>query len=254
MTKKVYLAAFLTGSTLLLIGYLFTVERFQPTLFSTRDGVLFLLEYLKSLADSWPFVVLILVVLFRKKLQSLLQFLIVEHTDKGFKFRFNLQQMQDVMGGKNKKDQEKRDREQGELNKKLGTAESRAVNAESRADDLYSLAKKMLADLDNANKELTFERIYNVIFGSQIKLLEYLAVVKQEYQAGPLQKFYYHDLYVKSGGGLDYTFEKYMGYLKSRGLITFDSLGENGLVKIDKKGSEFIAYLDKGKHSKNKPL
>lgn len=94
---------------------------------------------------------------------------------------------------------------------------------------------------------LIFERIYHVIFGSQIALLQYLNTLPNGDNRENLQPFYIECRKRLEITG-DYTFEKYVDYLESMILVRLN--GDR--YCITQRGREFLEYLVKQGYSTHK--
>jgi len=126
-------------------------------------------------------------------------------------------------------------------------------------DDWQEAYSQEIAERDAAIQKLVeenagwrtayhFERTYNLIFGSQIRLLEYLA---GRGDAGAdlrgVYAFYAGAHFVPEG----YPFQSYMGFLKTQGVV--EESPPNG-YRITELGVRFIVYLNESKHNKLKPF
>lgn len=86
------------------------------------------------------------------------------------------------------------------------------------------------------------ERLFNSIFGTQVELLEYLALHPEA--AIPMQALaQFHDKHQKLVGSTEYTLRNYLNFLVSFGVISV--LGpENAFeYKITQHGVEFLSYI-----------
>lgn len=116
------------------------------------------------------------------------------------------------------------------------------IDEENRTDILVrSLAESQLA--------ATFERIYNVIFGSQITVLKRLNELGQV-SIADAKEFYeqvaadHPDVYSR------FSFEAWLGFLISQGLVRT----HDGFLQITELGREFLLYITVRRMPENKGL
>lgn len=115
-------------------------------------------------------------------------------------------------------------------------------------DDKIDILVKNLAQQQISN---TFEKLYYNIFGSQIRLLEFLSV--QADGKAPIQTvtpFYESAKYNNPEAYETYQFTDYMGFLLSWGLV----INEENKWGITNHGRAFISYISAMQLNKNKAL
>jgi len=91
-----------------------------------------------------------------------------------------------------------------------------------------------------------FSEIYRIIFGSQLSLLDYLNT--QHPQPIEALRPFYNSVASVYPFYKEYSFEQWLGYLKSQLLIRDDS----GSISITVKGREFLAFLTQLGLTRNK--
>lgn len=107
----------------------------------------------------------------------------------------------------------------------------------------------LVKNLAQQNITNTFEKIYHNIFGSQIKLLEFLSV--QPEGSAPVQSitpFFDSAKYNHPEVFLNYQFSDYMVFLLTWGLVK----NTNGEWSITSHGRAFIAYISALQLNKNR--
>ena len=107
----------------------------------------------------------------------------------------------------------------------------------------------LLEQLSIKDIQLDFERIYNIIFGGQIALLELLLPIPEGMPLASLAYFYsqvkrYHYPVFEK-----WTLEMYIQFLVNKQLI---EVTQNGNYKITTKGMNFITYITNLNYPKNK--
>lgn len=177
------------------------------------------LRYLEVLV--WPIVALIIVLLFQEELKGLVRNVVALRVPGGFEAKISQQ-----------KPPEETPEISNEL-KKGGVAELRKTGVDE------SELMNRVASLQVA---LHFERTYNLIFGSQIRLLESLE------RAGPSGRTYedvvsgYQSEGVTSIFLSSYPLKDYLGFLEVSGLVrTVDEAGRRS-VEITPMGMGFLGY------------
>jgi len=85
-----------------------------------------------------------------------------------------------------------------------------------------------------------FEAVYQLIWGSQIYILEHLNTIRMGDSAKNLKELFYDDALKKYPDYFaNYSYENYLGFLKNTGLI----MEKNGNLLITNTGVEFLQYL-----------
>lgn len=101
---------------------------------------------------------------------------------------------------------------------------------------------------------LHFERTYNLIFGSQIRLLENLrkyGSVGMKYEDVAA---YYQGVLVTYPYMVSYHLTQYLDFLVGAKLVEVTQQGDNRVVKIVPLGIDFLEYLEGLNYNKNKGL
>jgi hypothetical protein len=116
-------------------------------------------------------------------------------------------------------------------------------------DDLLALEHIKMAQKDPytyvANYKLVsyalnYERIFQWIYGTQVKLLQHLALANEARSSHELSKFYGEHM---SLGSTEYKMSTYMDFLKSWGLIAEDNDAVYKAYRITKFGRDFLRYI-----------
>ena len=108
------------------------------------------------------------------------------------------------------------------------------------------------SELEKTKKYLEFERIYNLIFGSQIELLDTMKLNRDGLNMNFLQLFFYN-IQNKFKMALDtWTLSGYLRFLEINKLVLFDNRSNN--CSITDKGIEFLNYIELLGYLKNKNL
>ena len=92
-----------------------------------------------------------------------------------------------------------------------------------------------------------FERAYNLIYGTQIDLLEYL-IEKGTNGESYVNLYKFYQEYINRSQLHSYQFADYIGFLKNMNFIEMSGEGTNLVVKINPLGIDFISYI-KGQYS-----
>lgn len=192
------------------------------------------LEYLKVLA--WPIVVVVVFLSLREKLKDLIGKVCNLHWGS-----VGLTISQDSSGN-----EAKVKKSEAEIVKDLPNIE----DATAKLGEMTSSLEETKKDLLAARIQLDFERIYRVIFGSQIALIKnligkpsgvnrnFIEAIFQETQKS------YSDILGK------WSLDGYLGYLITNRLIEFDGLN----YKSTNKGFSFIEYITNMGYEQNKGL
>jgi len=89
---------------------------------------------------------------------------------------------------------------------------------------------------------LVFEHTFNIIFGTQIDLLESLSN-KGEKGERYINLVGFYNEYVRRGGNISYQMNDYLGFLIRNGFIEFEGKGSELNVKITPLGLDFLSYI-----------
>lgn len=107
-------------------------------------------------------------------------------------------------------------------------------------------------ELKKTKLYLEYERIYNIIFGSQIELLDILKINKMGLNMNFLG-IYFYNIQKKFENALgSWTLFGYLRFLETNGLIQFDNMSSSYLITV--KGEDFLNYIELLKYSKVKSL
>ena len=180
-----------------------------------------ILEYLKVLL-SWPPIVAVLVILIVKRFQIPITAL--------------LTRIRSLRG----------------LGTEVQLGEAAAQQAEAAkkpAGETEDLLNQNSSDPVRARAEIlrlwrlyNFERWFNVIFGTQMRLLEHLRLVgKAGEKVTELDKFYIE--HQQSAGDVQSTLTNYFDFLRQTGLIEGFTDGDLPKVRLTEDGILFLAYI-----------
>lgn len=207
---------------------------------------------MEKLATSWPFwlclVIIVALILFRKELSDLIK-----------RVRRIGKDHIDASGSLEQKSQPSADPKQA-ADELLAQINVNPYHREAQQLLETELKSKNLAiDSETARVLLglatglwiavDFQRIYSIIWGSQIELLNFVNS-RTFATAEELQTYYtiaaiqYPDTYAS------YTFDEYLNFLQSQLLLRVD----NGEYRITLKGRSFLLFLVSQGFNQNKPL
>jgi len=106
----------------------------------------------------------------------------------------------------------------------------------------------LVRDLASARVTYSFERIYNIIFGSQIEALKRLNQ-NVKVSVSDAQEFF-NEYYKKNPDAYPYGFDGWVRFLKEQVFVK----EEDGMFEITDIGREFLGYMILARLSENKPL
>lgn len=86
------------------------------------------------------------------------------------------------------------------------------------------------------------ERLFNIIYGTQIALLEFLALRTDQMATLPLLAQFHREHQVKSGLS-EYQLRDYVGFLVSYGVLIVEGPADSQEYKISQNGVEFLSYI-----------
>lgn len=164
---------------------------------------------------AWPTVFVVFVMRFDAEIRNLLK--------RGFRFKVGDKEFSSLKGN---------EAEKVILRQKEGKEESRARETGS--------IEALKRDNENLLKYYFFEKIYRIIFGSQLKILHrgYLE------PNGTVEKKFVQDIYFRTIWKNEesfYPIEEYIRFLTKNDLMRYDP--SIGVYKISEKCREFIEYL-----------
>lgn len=87
-----------------------------------------------------------------------------------------------------------------------------------------------------------FERTFNIIFGTQIDLLEHL-LIKGTSGERYIELRYFYDEFIRRTSLFSYKMEEYIGFLKIMGYVEYVGEGYKMIVKITEYGRNFLSYI-----------
>ncbi len=122
-------------------------------------------------------------------------------------------------------------------------------NFRTEYNNITNEKNKLLNDIAVRDIIIDYERIYNIIFGSQINLLEYLKNQQSGLPRREMELFFenvkkYNYIFV------DWNLNNYINFLVQQKLI--EPFGVS--YQITPKGSSFLTYISNMGYSKNKAL
>lgn len=113
---------------------------------------------------------------------------------------------------------------------------------------------KLKENFVEENKKRLFERIYGLIYGSQINILSKLSASNGSMSVVDISQIYI-DVFLKNTTLKEYSFNDYLSWLRNANLINFvDPLAETKTISITEEGKQFLAYIVSEKLDLNKPL
>jgi len=87
-----------------------------------------------------------------------------------------------------------------------------------------------------------FERTFNIIFGTQIGLLEHL-LIKGTLGEKYIGLRYFYNECIRRTGLFSYKMEEYIGFLKNMRYVEYVGEGYQMIVKITEYGRNFLSYI-----------
>jgi len=106
----------------------------------------------------------------------------------------------------------------------------------------------LIEEYKKVAKALMFERVFNVIYGTQISLLEHLSKKGSEGDKYINLVSFYNEC-IKLQRNSSYQRVNYFGFLKECAFIEYSGEGSDKIVKITPRGIDFLSYI-----SANYPL
>jgi hypothetical protein len=203
------------------------------------EGAKLIVELLRSLA--WPAVVLMLGFYFRKDLRTILPRL-TKAGPTGLEFS-QLQNIESNWSGKLK------DLPGLTRTKKMEEIEV-SIHKDLQHFDPSSRVDLLVRHLAQARLERVFERVNGAIYGSQVALLNALAIKSEP---SPLNEAvtWFEEIKEKNPAAyLHTTFERWVGFLTSFDLVRI----EQATISITETGRDFLAFLKANQLAIAKPL
>lgn len=209
-----------------------------------------ILKYLEVLA--WPTVVLIVCYWFKNEVGGLINRIAGGKLPGGFEF--SSPPSQKPPSENVPKEIKESVALKEEKNKKEKNKKEKKIVTSPTTTDLQQQISASLSQIAGLQTALIFERTYQNIFGSQIKLLDELRL---RGLVGALYEdiaAYYQQIKIKWAGLNSYPLEDYLNYLKNAGLVTLFYDDAQRKYKITPSGVDFLEYIEKLKYSKDKNL
>jgi hypothetical protein len=157
-----------------------------------------------------------------------------------------------IFGNKAKRDKQPPNQEI--LYNKVDIKKIEEVYEQSKEDIIKNFSDNvntLKEQLANKEIELDFERIYNVIYGSQIFILDYLNVSNAIISFDQINR-YYRETQNKQHPFLNnIDISQYLSFLTSSQLLELADLNN---YRITKKGKDFIKYIKERQYNLNKPF
>jgi len=124
---------------------------------------------------------------------------------------------------------------------------------ESQSEPIKMEESKKLKDspeVEELKRELEFEKIYSIIFGSQIELLK---LIREDSKFNYYKLLEFYDV-LKANNSLfnSWSASQYIYFLVRSGLIALEEVPENhllDLLKITQKGLDFLKYIEENNYN-----
>lgn len=123
---------------------------------------------------------------------------------------------------------------------KLKESQSEPVNIDSSKN-----LSKENSEVEQLKKQLEFEKIYSIIFGSQIELLKRLRANKKDFATELL--FFYTVTRSEFNIYESWSFEEFIQILVQNNLVNIHSNGAE--IKITEKGLGFLRYIEENNYN-----
>lgn len=207
-----------------------------------------LLEFTRVLV--WPLLILFVVSYFRKNFAGFLDRLYKAKFPGGVEVEAEQQKTSQVPS------EEEQTSVEGELAKQKELIDTIRKEYEGKLERTQKGAKKLVDDLISEisirDLQIDFERVYNLIFGSQIAFLENL-LVRGSVGSFPQEVLAYFITVRKvwQPAFNTWTLDQYLNFLLTRHLV---ELTYQGNYRITYKGKAFLSYITNLRYSKNKSL
>ncbi len=210
------------------------------------------LKLIEELVNAliWPTVVVIIILIFKKQIQSLISRI----TKVGYGDKY-IEAEQEIDVKKQKKDNKKVP-EVSKIDRVLNFFQPETINTflqEVDKDTNIETFEEETQKIELLRKYasiiflmLHFDRIYYLIFGSQIKILQQLNKLLPETRES--LRIFYDEIKRSSVIFDNYSYEDYLNFLFSYSLIRED----DGVVSLTILGSDFLKYLLDSNKSFNK--
>ncbi|MDR0770465.1 MAG: winged helix-turn-helix domain-containing protein [Burkholderiales bacterium] len=186
------------------------------------------LEYLKVILSSWPTLAVVLIGSFVWKSRKGIGDFVSKHqisqiSKEGVNFQAQTQTAVN-------------------FSMDLGSTEIKSANAgeseASRGSDDSGGIQRLTEENQRLKRDVYFEMIFRLIYGSQTNLLRWLSRQVQGSSKTDLKAFYQEHL--SKGGASNYPYELYLGFLVRNGLIEME---KNNYCVITSLGKDFLEYI-----------
>ena len=202
------------------------------------ETVLSVLDLLK-----WPLVIIVIALIFKKPITSLINSI---KSIKGGKFGIETELSKKQLETQNVLEKPKSKMTTIEKSLNLISDDTRnriqtAIIQETELDKVKDESEKnqlLLKYSEALYVILRFERIYNLIFGSQIKLLNHLnSSIKETTES---ISFFYKEAVEVNPNLKEYPYKNYLAFLESEGLII---IGKENSIQISAFGRDLLKYM-----------
>lgn len=167
---------------------------------------------------TWPFAFILLGLIFRK---SIREFLGRITKGEGYGIRLEANPAQE---------------QQKEIKKDIPKTE------EEIEAYIQNHPKEVITEYRRIFNGYWFERIYNMIYGTQITLLEHLSDMKSDGDAYINLVSYYNE-FLKRSRLYNVQMADYLGFLKNMNLIGYQGDDNNLIAKVTPYGLDFLSYI-----------
>ncbi len=113
-----------------------------------------------------------------------------------------------------------------------------------KIDSAKNMSKEN-SEVEQLKKQLEFEKIYSIIFGSQIELLKRLRANKKDFATELL--FFYTVTRSEFNIYESWSFEEFIQILVQNNLVNIHSNGAE--IKITEKGLDFLRYIEENNYN-----
>lgn len=208
-----------------------------------------ILNYLGVL--SWPFVISVCVIYFRKNLAGLIDRITIIKGPGGTEIRAEEKtQANEQKQAEKTIDTEKIERLAKKQIKEIKSQFEKTLDEEKRSKD--ATINYLLDQLSIKTLELNFEKVYRVIFGSQISLLR--SLLSQDPKGKTIEEVLIFFAMVQRAWQptfQSWTTDQYLNFLITNGLVEFTF---QSTYKITDKGKYFLGYISNLGYPENKGL
>lgn len=183
--------------------------------------ILALIDLLKSAITSFPILILLTILIFKKPLES-----IINNQLRAF--------IENLSIKLTKGDSTIEIARQNQVQQKNVTEKK-----ETEIAKIAKIAAKPTTEKDQKDAVIFYEKTYRLIFNSQLKILNMLNTTNPTLIVSEVYEIYKATIWNKS---VIYSFQNYMGYLLASGLIDLDK--KDNSYQITPTGKAFLKYLN----------